>query len=246
MKKLTMEEILEHKEFESSKQKVRDIESRVEGRIMSTPNKCINILYILAKILGSKMKTYVELGVLHGGSMALIKMAMARKKSGKLLGVDLFDGFNRKAHIDPISKVEITNQVATRNLNIFGKGNLDIKFIKGDAVDDATIEAVKNETGKKINLLFIDCDFKKGNLVKMFTEYSKLVASGGIVVFGNYNRKGYNGVAEAIDEIAFRGWEKIGQYKMYYIVQRKGSNGRAKGTKTARTLQEKLDREAAK
>ena len=245
-KQLTMEEIIEHKEFESSKQKVRDIESRVEGRIMSTSNKCINILYILAKTLGSKLKTYVELGVLHGGSMALVKMAMVRKKSGKMIGVDLFDGFDRKAHIDPVSKMEITNQVATRNLRIFGKDNLDIKFIKGDAADDATIEAVKNETGKKINLLFIDCDFKKENLVKMFTEYSKLVSSGGIILFGNYKRNGYNGVAEAIDEITFKGWEEIGQYKMYYIVQKKGSMGRPRGVKTARTLQEKLDREVNK
>ncbi len=121
-----------------------------------------------------------------------------------------------------------------------------LNFIKGDAADDATIEAVKKKLVKKYNLLFIDCNFKKENLVKMFTEYSKLVATGGIIVFGNYKRKGYNSVTEAVDEITFRGWEEIGQYKMYYIVQKKGNSGRPRGMKTARSLQEKLDREITK
>ena len=243
---LTLEDILEHKEYESSKQKVKDIEGRFEGRIMSTPNKCIHVLYLLAKLLGTKMKTYVELGVLHGGSMALVQMAMARKKSGQMIGVDFFDGFDKKVHVDPVSSVEVTNQVATRNLKIFGKDNLDISFIKGDATADATIEAVKDQLQGKINLLFIDCDFKKENVEKMFSEYGKMVGAGGVIVFGNYTRTGYPGVTLAIDEMKFNGWEKVGQYKMYYIVQKKGSRGRPAGRKTARSLHEKLERENEK
>jgi len=239
MKTISMEDVLNHKEIDSSKQKVKDIESRVEGRIMSTNNKCINVLYVLAKLLGSRLKNYVELGVLHGGSMALVKMAMSRKKNAKIVGVDLFDGFDRKSHIDPISKVEVTNQVATRNIKIFGKDNVDIKFIQGDAVADATVENIENELGKNIHLLFIDCDFKKDNLKKMFTDYGRLVATGGIVIFGNYERKGYPGVKSAIDELSFNGWGELGQYKMYYIVQKKGSRGRPAGSKTKRSIYDK-------
>jgi len=192
------------------------------------------------------MKTYVELGVLHGGSMSLVKMAMARKKNGQMIGVDLFDGFDRKSHIDPVSKMEITNSVATRNINIFGGDNLNVSFVKGDAVADDTIAAVKAQLKSKIDLLFIDCDFKKENVIKMFNEYGKQISSGGVVVFGNYNRTGYPGVKEAVDELTFNGWDVIGQCKMYYIVQRKSSRGRPSGSKTARSLKDVIKRKTKK
>jgi len=236
MKSYTLEDILSHKEMETSIQKVKDIESRMEGRIMSTPNKCIHILYVIAKLLGTKLNNYVELGVLHGGSMTLVKMAMSRKKSGKLIGVDLFDGFDRKSHIDPVSKVEVTNQVASRNIHKFGNDNLDIKFIKGDAAADETIQKIENEVGKKIDLLFIDCDFKKENLEKMFKEYGRLMSKGGIVIFGNYDRVGYPAVKEVIDAQDFKGWNDIGVYKMYYIVQKTANMGRPAGKKSRRSV----------
>ena len=247
MKTYTIDDILNHKEFTTSLQKIKDIEGRIEGRIMSTPNKCIHVIYLLAKLLGSKLKTYVELGVLHGGSMSLVKMAMSRKKSAKIIGVDMFDGFDLRFHIDPVSKVEITNQVVSRNLHYFGKDNVDIRLVKGDAAAKKTVEAVENQLeGEKISLLFIDCDFKKENVITMFKEYGKLVSSGGIIVFGNYRRKEYPGVERAIEELSFRGWKTVGVYKMYYIVQKKGIQGRPAGRKTARSLYEKIERENEK
>ena len=242
-KMITIEDIETHKDANLSKQKVRDIESRIEGRIMSTPNKAIGVLYVLAKLMGSKLQNYVELGLLHGGSMTRVKMALGNKKNGKIIGVDLFEGFDRKAHIDPISKMEITNQVASRNLNIFPGNKSEISFIKGDAIEDSVVSKIGEITNKKIDLLFIDCDFKKENVIKMFKDYGKIVSTDGVIVFGNYKRDGYDGVAQAIDEISFNGWEEIGKYKMYYIIQKKSSRGRPQGSITATSVEDVITRQ---
>ena len=222
MDSITLNDIINHPEFDSSKQLSPKILCRMEGRVVLDKNST-NILYLLAKMLGDDLKNYVELGVQHGGTMCLV--AMGASPNTNLYGVDWFDGYYKKFPIDPDSRVEITPQVASRNVGLFNKNNNKVEFVKGTTYDSNTVDLITEKTEKNIGMLFIDDSFTKQSTTDNFKNYGKFVHQGGFIIFDNYGHPDFPDVKKTIDKMPFNGWNVIGQYRQLFIIQKLGMRG---------------------
>lgn len=87
----------------------------------------ISILLETVKDAGDK--PYLELGVLHGGSLCAVSL-LKRKLGHKSIsiGVDLFNGFYFKDKGDILDKsgLPVNMSVAQKNLNLFGLSNVKL------------------------------------------------------------------------------------------------------------------------
>jgi hypothetical protein len=171
------------------------------GCICASPSS--NKLVSFRKEFLPECKTYVEIGVLYGGS---IIEQMKEEEKCLYVGIDPFTGYYGRS-FDPHRGVDLSDHIGVvkKNLDTNNPHNHDYLLIKGKSDD------VVNQCPDNIDYLFIDGDHSKEGVMKDFKNYQKKVSPKGIIVFDNYNDKSWEGVTEGVDEILpqYPEWETI-------------------------------------
>jgi cephalosporin hydroxylase len=126
---------------------------------------------------------YVEIGSYAGGSASL----MMHRNNTNIISIDLGN---------PIPK-----EICEQNVQRFNTYSNFYKYIKGDSHSISIFDEL-NSTISEIDVLFIDGDHSYGGVVNDFEMYSKLVKSGGYIIFDDYNDYQYSSeVKPAVDDI---------------------------------------------
>jgi predicted O-methyltransferase YrrM len=180
---ITKAQIEEHPSFGPSLEILRAIESRMVGGIA---HEHVHVLYVLRELMGDKCKTYLEIGVGHGGSMLV---AMASKHPCKFIGVDV-----HSMYAEGKAKANVEGLNVNRHPHA---------FIEGKSQDLNTGTLVEHELGglggRAVDLLFIDGSHATEDVINDAHMYIPLVRHGGIVVFDDHIAM--KEVAKAIDQI---------------------------------------------
>lgn len=126
---------------------------------------------------------YVEIGCYAGGSACL----MLQRKNTNVISIDL-------GH--PINPI-----IVEQNVNKLNKHNNKYNYIKGSS-HNLDIFNKLIEHLDEIDILFIDGDHSFDGVIKDFEMYSKLVKSGGYIIFDDYNDYQYSpAVKPAVDRL---------------------------------------------
>ena len=209
---LLLSMILNHPEFESSKQIPIKIDSAITGRVCMT--SYLHGLYVIKQIMGESCKTYLEIGTLFGGSIAML---MQSEYETLFIGIDLFNYYGRDT--DPNTGIEVSMLTADNNISNNNPNGYRWRLFKGDSHLARNIEYIKL-LYPPLDLLFIDGDHSKKGVIADFNNYSPLVSKGGVIVFDNYGDPNWQGVKKAVDKLDLSTWHKVGQYGYSYIIQR--------------------------
>ena len=143
-----------------------------------------HILYDIANSYPTDYKlNYVEIGCYAGGSACL----MLQRKNTNAFSIDLGNPINP--------------DIVKQNVNKLNKHNNTYNYIKGSSHDLETFNKLK-EYVDEIDILFIDGDHSYDGVILDFEMYSKLVKSGGYIIFDDYNDYQYSPkVKPAVDGI---------------------------------------------
>lgn len=127
---------------------------------------------------------YVEIGCYAGASACL----MLQKEKINVISIDL--GY-------PISE-----DVVHRNVKKFNSSTDNtFTYLRGNSQTQETVDRLKSITNL-IDILFIDGDHSRQGVFNDFNLYKELVASGGYIVFDDYNDKEFSPeVKSAVDDI---------------------------------------------
>jgi predicted O-methyltransferase YrrM len=158
------EQILSLARRSNSAQLMAPISAAMSGR---TFHHDYHFLYDLRTLLGTGKKTYLEIGVYNGGSLALM---MQHPYETELHGVDPL--------VLP-DQVEFT----FANLERFNIHSRQVTIHRNYSEDP---ELLRRLEGVAIDLLFIDGDHRGPSVVRDYELYSPLVSRGGFIVFDDY------------------------------------------------------------
>ena len=209
---LLLSMILTHPEFESSKQIPIKIDSAITGRVCMT--SYLHGLYVIKQIMGESCKTYLEIGTLFGGSMAML---MQSEYDTDFVGIDLFNYYGDE--IDPNTGIEVSKKTTGMNIYKHNIHDHDYYLVEGNSRDSLIVGRIKALL-PNVDLLFIDGDHSKKGVIADFNNYSPLVSKGCVIVFDNYGDPNWKGVKKAVDKLDLSAWHKVGQYGYSYIIQR--------------------------
>ena len=128
-----------------------------------------HILYDIATSYPIDYKlNYVEIGCYAGGSACL----MLQRKNTSVFSIDL--------------GTPIHPSLVSENVNKLNKHNNNYNYIQGSSHDFNVFNKL-NDYINEIDILFIDGDHSFDGVIKDFEMYSKLVKSGGYIIFDDYN-----------------------------------------------------------
>jgi len=220
---ITIKDILKHPKYNLSRLIPPVVNKSIKGRVGGVISH--HMLYVLKAMMGDFCKTYLEIGVMHGGSLIV---TMQEEHPATFVGVDLFKGFYGMDN-DPYTGIEVSLEVVEENINNNNPHKHPFKLIKGSSHTKKTFAQVK-EACPVVDLLFIDGNHSKTGVIKDFKLYSQLLRKKSIVVFDNYRDRRWPGVSRAIKELDFSGYGIIGEYfpeqhktkgAGFFIIQRK-------------------------
>jgi predicted O-methyltransferase YrrM len=142
------------------------------------------ILYDIANSYSDDYKlNYVEIGCYAGGSACL----MLQRENTNVFSIDLGNPINP--------------EIVKQNVNKLNKHNNNYYYIKGSSHDLEILNKLIEYTNE-IDILFIDGDHSYNGVILDFEMYSKLVKSGGYIIFDDYNDYQYSPqVKPAVDNI---------------------------------------------
>jgi predicted O-methyltransferase YrrM len=128
-----------------------------------------HILYDIANSYPNDYKlNYVEIGCYAGGSACL----MLQRENTNVFSIDLGNPINP--------------EIVKQNINKLNKHNNNYLYIKGSSHDLETLNTLIKYIDE-IDVLFIDGDHTHEGVIMDFVIYSKLVKSGGYIIFDDYN-----------------------------------------------------------
>ena len=214
---MNINKMLNGEENKKNKNKVKLLNKSIEGRVC---HDRISILPVLINHHGS-VKTYVEIGTLHGGSMSLV--IQEKIADSLFIGIDLFEytnfGENPKK-IDPKGFI-VDESIARKNID---SNNNDNQFflIKGDSRSKNTIDSFKKIlNGRLVDFLFVDGLHTKEGVVSDFENYKVFLNEGAYVVFDDYND--HKGVREGVMSIIkdIDGFEIVGNFDNEFLIIKK-------------------------
>lgn len=148
---------------------------------------------LLLRLRERPPRSVLELGTARGGTLFLFTRVASRDAT--LISVDMsegpFGGGYPRVH-EPL-------------LRSFALGRQEIRLIRGDTHDLATLDRVRRVVGARpVDFLFIDADHTYEGVRSDFAMYAPLVASGGLIAFHDI----VDGPGEAVGEVP-RFWREI-------------------------------------
>ena len=184
-----------------------DIKNTLKGRIC---HHNVVILNILTKLVD--IKTYLEIGVHNGASMAY---TISNNSNMKCIGVDLFENTISRYSHDSLQY----NRTSDNILNI-NKSNR-ISLVKGNSFLEETIQKVDSILNEdQVDLLFIDGDHSYKGISNDFNNYKKFVKAGGLIVIDDFNSK-YPDIIKFCNELESDEFERIGVFMENELILRK-------------------------
>jgi predicted O-methyltransferase YrrM len=151
---------------QNSLKKVLNISNEINNQ---TFHHHYHILYDIADLYPVDYNlNYVEIGCYAGGSACL----MLQRKNTSVFSIDLGN---------PINPSIVKNNVSKLN-----KHNNNYNYIQGNSHNLDTYNKLLKYVSN-IDILFIDGDHSYNGVIQDFNIYSKLVKSGGYIVFDDYN-----------------------------------------------------------
>lgn len=198
------------------------INKRIRGRL-SGPSRLAYVGAMAAAIADFEEDfSYLEIGVLFGGSMCL---AMWGAKRGRFVGVDLFSWYGEEK--DPCSGNVVSYQRAFNNVEDYSDAeSLDdcvSALVKGSSHDTSVFEDVKALI-PEVSLLLIDGDHTEDGVTRDFEMYSPLVKPGGVIAFDDYGGDIWKDVDRAVNKIHDPQWRHVGileaKLASIYLLQR--------------------------
>lgn len=185
---------------------------KICGRVCTSPY--LHGLYFIKEIMAQNCLIYCEIGVLFGGSMALV-MQLPFKTT--FIGIDIFDSYYQNGP-DTITGITPHPKITQHNIDLFNHHKHPYYLIKGDSKQSETLTKLDNILkDRTIDLLLIDGDHTYQGVTQDFLNYGPKVSLGGYLMFDNYSQHTWLGVKKAIDEIDFTkyGYSEICCYGEY-------------------------------
>lgn len=152
-----------------------------------------HILYGIRTIMGSDIKTYMEIGSYIGSSASLVL------RNPFPTNVICIDPCNLPpSHYGGTKSQDETLLHNIKNNNIH---NYNIKLCKKYSNDKILLKQF-NDTNTKVDILFIDGAHDYNGVINDWKNYNGFVNSGGYIIFDDYNDYKYSPeVKPAVDEI---------------------------------------------
>ena len=152
-----------------------------------------HILYGIRTMLGSEIKTYMEIGSYVGSSASLV---LRNPFPTNIICID-------PCSLPPSHYGGVISQGETLFNNIKNNNihNYNIKLCKKYSNDPMLLKHFK-DTNTKVDILFIDGAHDYNSVIKDWRNYNGFVNSGGYIIFDDYNDYKYSPeVKPAVDEI---------------------------------------------
>jgi len=206
---MNINDIVNHPLYSKAETIPHLIQDNMHGRV-GGGNK--GTLYIIKVLMLYECKVYMEIGVMHGGSMCVV---MSNKYKTKFVGIDAFI-----KPFDTTTGIPITRDNAEVNINSNNPHGHDYEIIQGLSTDDDVIRRVQRDY-PIVDFLFIDGDHNEPAVRQDLINYGSLVRRGGIVVFDDYNDQPWSGIKELEKDLDLRVWNKVGVFKEQLILERR-------------------------
>jgi predicted O-methyltransferase YrrM len=194
-------DVLNHPSVQNACALVEQIDRKITGRIFQ--NDHIHYLYVLKKLMGSQFRNYLEIGVLHGGTMALM---MQGQYGGQFVGIDTFNYYD--SDIDPGSGLRVDLETAQENVRLLNSFGYSFKLVQGNSHDPAICEHVRSNL-EFVDILLLDGDHSASGVTKDFQMYSDLVRPGGFLAIDDYDSC-WKEVKPAVNSLDKSGWHFVG------------------------------------
>lgn len=184
---MKINEIINHPQLSAAKQLVDLIDNDMIGRVaLNKEHQATHVLYIIKELMGDNCNKVLDIGTLWGGS--IMTMMQSSYKS-YFVSIDFFDGYYKSLtgfSEDPVCGG--TNTVASVDANIrrHNKHNHSYDLIEGSSHNSKIVKKVHSILDNNVDLLFIDGDHTKDGVIQDWNDYSKLVNSGGVVIFDDH------------------------------------------------------------
>ena len=152
-----------------------------------------HILYGIRTLLGTELKTYMEIGSYIGSSASLIAI---NPYPTNIICID-------PCNLPPSHYGGTINQGETliKNINSNNIHNRNIKLYKNYSTDLNLLQTLK-KYNTKVDILFIDGAHDYNGVINDWKNYNGFVNSGGYIIFEDYNDHKYSPeVKPAVDEI---------------------------------------------
>ena len=153
--------------------------------------------------MGSQFRNYLEIGVLHGGTMALM---MQGQYGERFVGIDTFDYYG--SDIDPGSGVRVDLETARENVRLLNSFGYSFKLVRGNSHDPAICAHIRSNL-EFVDILLLDGDHSASGVTKDFQMYSGLVRPGGFLAIDDYDSS-WKEVKPAVDALDKSGWHFVG------------------------------------
>lgn len=134
----------------------------------------VHVLHLLLSFIESTKNlssiNYLEIGTFEGCSMSVCLQHQCKIDA---IGIDCFELSGHKA----------SYEFALKNINKYKKEKDSVNLIKGFSSD---IEIIQKVSDKKYDLIFVDGDHSRSQVLDDYKNYFPLLKEGGFMVFDDY------------------------------------------------------------
>ncbi len=138
---------------------------------------------------------HIEIGVLFGAGV--IFACEATRSAGRripVVAIDPFEGYYG-AHLDPVSKLEVTVQRFRDNLALFELED-EVEVVRGFSDDPEVYEPYQT---RRVASLLVDGSHSYEGVLSDWRRFGQLVVPGGYVLLDDYNNPSWPEVTRCID-----------------------------------------------
>lgn len=140
---------------------------------------------------------HLEIGVLFGaGVICTHKATSLAGRPVPIVAIDPFEGYYG-ASVDPVSKLEVTEERFLENLAAFDIPDKDIELVRGFSTDPAIFEPLRSLNALSV---LIDGDHSYEGVLCDWRNFSPLVMPGGYVLVDDYRNPSWPEIARCADE----------------------------------------------
>jgi len=139
---------------------------------------------------------HIEIGVLFGaGVIYACKAARLAGKRVRVVAIDPFEGYYG-ASVDPVSKLEVTEDRFRHNLALFDVNEDDVELLIGFSTDEAIYQQC--ESRKALSVL-IDGDHSYEGVLSDWRNFGALVVPGGYALIDDYRNTSWPDITTCVD-----------------------------------------------
>lgn len=140
---------------------------------------------------------HIEIGVLFGaGVIYAYEAARLAGKRVPVLAIDPFEGYYGAA-VDPISKLEVTDERFRHNLTLFNVDEGVVQLLRGFSTDPAIYEPCRS---RSVLSVLIDGDHSYKGVLSDWKNFSAPVVPGGYVLIDDYRNPSWPDMTRCVDK----------------------------------------------